>query len=166
MNPRLVSQAQHQVTALFLIPLPSLTLLVAGDEAFAIQTAPVIAKVDNTFPLIQPNAEDSAKNKKPFNILTHLGNLSPWQSVDSSSFGLPNTSPVVPSGCELRQVHLAHRHGARYPTSDGVTAGFAAKLHSTVTGSGFSASGALSFLNTWKYKLGAEILTPFGRSQL
>ncbi|KAF8912976.1 phosphoglycerate mutase-like protein [Gymnopilus junonius] len=137
-----------------------------GDEAFSIQTATAIAKLDNVFPLVQPNAQDSAKSKKPFNVLTHLGNLSPWQSVDSSSFGLPNTSPVIPSGCELRQVHLAHRHGARYPTSDGVTSGFAAKLQTAVAGAGFSASGALSFLNTWTYKLGAEILTPFGRSQI
>lgn len=31
---------------------------------------------------------------------------------------------------------------------------------------GFKASGNLSFLNSWKYQLGAEILTPFGREQL
>ncbi|KAF5349760.1 hypothetical protein D9758_010177 [Tetrapyrgos nigripes] len=33
-------------------------------------------------------------------------------------------------------------------------------------GTGFTASGPLEFLNTWTYKLGSEILTPFGRSQL
>jgi len=29
-----------------------------------------------------------------------------------------------------------------------------------------NSSGNLSFLNGWEYKLGAEILTPFGREQL
>ncbi|KAF4623104.1 hypothetical protein D9613_002089 [Agrocybe pediades] len=134
-----------------------------GDEAESIATAPAVAKVDSVFPLVKPNAQDSKKNK-PFDVLQHAGNLAPWQSVDS--FGLPNASPVIPNGCELKQVHLLHRHGARYPTSDGGTASFAARLHAAATGSGFSASGDLSFLNTWTYKLGAEILTPFGRSQL
>lgn len=36
--------------------------------------------------------------------------------------------------------------------------------NATVTG-GYNATGALSFLNTWTYKLGAEYLTPFGRQQ-
>lgn len=31
---------------------------------------------------------------------------------------------------------------------------------------GWNASGDLSFLNSWTYKLGEEILTPFGRQQL
>lgn len=30
---------------------------------------------------------------------------------------------------------------------------------------GFTAHGALSFLNQWTFKLGAELLTPFGRKQ-
>lgn len=86
-------------------------------------------------------------------------------SVDS--FGLPNSSELVPAGCELRQVHLVHRHGSRYPTSGSPPAAFAAKLHNaTVAGTGFTATGDLSFLNTWTFKLGAELLTPFGRQQL
>ncbi|KAH9486630.1 3-phytase A [Psilocybe cubensis] len=134
-----------------------------GDEANAIATAPVNAKVDNFFPLINPGAQDTKKNK-PFDVLVHAGSLSPWQSVDS--FGLPDASPVIPQGCELVQAHLLHRHGARYPTSGSGPANFAAKVHAAATGAGFSATGALSFLNTWTYKLGAELLTPFGRSQL
>ncbi|KAF9462121.1 histidine phosphatase superfamily [Collybia nuda] len=93
-----------------------------------------------------------------------MGALSPWQSVES--FGLSNASPLVPKGCSIVQVHLVHRHGARYPTSDALPAVFAAKLHAAATGKGFSASGPFEFLNTWTYKLGAETLTPFGRSQL
>ncbi len=72
----------------------------------------------------------------------------------------------MPKGCSLKQVHLLHRHGARYPTAGSAAASFAGKVHATATSGGFSGSGVLNFLNTWTYKLGAEILTPFGRSQL
>lgn len=86
-------------------------------------------------------------------------------SVDT--FGLPEASARIPQGCGLNQVHLLHRHGARYPTGGGIgPAAFAAKIHSAATGSGFSATGALEFLNTWVYKLGEEILTPFGREEM
>jgi hypothetical protein len=37
--------------------------------------------------------------------------------------------------------------------------------NATKTSSGFSVSGELAFLSQWTYKLGAELLTPFGRSQ-
>ncbi|KAF8998408.1 histidine phosphatase superfamily [Cyathus striatus] len=131
-----------------------------GDEPEAIATAPTFAHVDSIFPLIQPN-----KSTPNFDITQHWGNLSPWQSV--SSFGL-DASPLIPSGCELTQVHLLHRHGARYPTTNSATPNFATKVHAAATaaGKGFSASGPLEFLNTWKFRLGAEILTPFGRSEL
>ena len=89
-------------------------------------------------------------------------------SVDSSFYGLDNASPIAPETCEVTQLHLLYRHGARYPTSS-LTSGpsfFAAKVHNaTVNGTGFTATGDLAFLNNWSYKLGAEILTPFGRSQ-
>ncbi|KAF8898866.1 histidine phosphatase superfamily [Infundibulicybe gibba] len=81
-------------------------------------------------------------------------------------FGLPGASPLVPEGCEITQVHLLHRHGARYPTSDASPALLAAKLHTAAAGQGLNVSGPLSFLSNWTYKLGAEILTPFGRSQM
>lgn len=100
-----------------------------------------------------------------FNPLRYWGNLGPWFSV-GGAFGLPETSPQVPQGCELTQVHLLHRHGARYPTSGSAPSAFAALLHSAADSTGLTATGPLEFLNTWTYKLGAEILTPFGREQL
>lgn len=136
--------------------------ILAGDEAEAIATAPSNSKVDSVYPLVRPAAAD--KPSKAFDLLQHLANLAPWQSVHS--FGLPSSSPLIPDGCNLHQVHLLHRHGARYPTSGSGPAQFAATLHAAANGAGFSASGSLKFLNTWTYKLGAEILTPFGRSQL
>ncbi|KAJ6536413.1 phosphoglycerate mutase-like protein [Mycena vulgaris] len=130
-----------------------------GDEALAVATAPVSPAYANVFPLVQPPTAD----KKPFDVLHSWGNLSPFQSGD---LGLPKASARVPVGCALRQVHLLHRHGARYPTSGSAPASFAAAVHAAAATGRLRASGPLAFLNTWTYKLGAEILTPFGRAQL
>ncbi|KAI5121934.1 hypothetical protein M0805_000263 [Coniferiporia weirii] len=133
-----------------------------GDEAEVIATATSVPKVTDAFPLLNPSTFD---NKSSFDVLRTWGNLSPMFSVDS--LGLPDANMLIPDGCELEQVHLVHRHGARYPTSGSSPAQLAAKLHNaTVTGAGFTAKNQLSFLNTWTYRLGAEILTPFGREQL
>ncbi|KAJ7225057.1 acid phosphatase [Mycena haematopus] len=130
-----------------------------GDEAFAIETAPVVPDYANVFPLIPPPTSDHTK----FDVLHSWGNLSPFQS---SNLGVTNESAKIPAGCTLQQVHLLHRHGARYPTSGAAPALFAAALHATAATGNLSASGPLAFLNTWTYKLGEEILTPFGRAQL
>ena len=98
--------------------------------------------------------------------MRYWGNLSPWFSVDSAANGLPGASPQVPAGCEISQVHLIQRHGARYPADGDPPSEWAAKLHSAANSTGFSVTGPLEFLNDWTYKLGAEILTPFGRQQL
>lgn len=120
-----------------------------------------MAKVQAIFPLIKPSTADKSKG---FEVLQHVGVLSPWQSVES--FGLPDASPRIPNGYNIVQVHLLHRHGARYPTSGALPASFAANINKAATTTGFTASGPLEFLNTWTYKLGAETLTPFGRSQM
>ncbi|KAH9926852.1 phosphoglycerate mutase-like protein [Amylocystis lapponica] len=135
-----------------------------GDEAEVIATAPVAAVKADTYPLINP-VQQSAADTPSFNPLRYFGNLSPWFSV-GGAFGLPDTSPQVPAGCDLTQVHLLHRHGARYPSDGDSPSAFAALLQAKANSTGFSASGPLEFLNTWTYKLGGEILTPFGRQQL
>ncbi|KAJ7642412.1 acid phosphatase [Mycena polygramma] len=134
---------------------PTLT----GDEAFAIATAPVSPDYTNVFPLVEPATSD----QKNFDVIHSWGNLSPFQSTN---LGLSKSSSRLPTGCSVQQVHLLHRHGARYPTSGSAPADFAAALHAVASTGKLSASGPLSFLNTWQYKLGAEILTPFGRAQL
>ncbi|KIJ68571.1 hypothetical protein HYDPIDRAFT_173254 [Hydnomerulius pinastri MD-312] len=133
-----------------------------GAEPNAIETAPTYPKVMTAYPLSQPNTADDAGAH--FNVLNYWGNLSPMFSVES--FGLPGASPIIPEGCGLNQVFLVIRHGARYPTSGGGPAEFAAHIHGAASGSGFTVSGPLEFLATWTYKLGAEILTPFGREAL
>jgi hypothetical protein len=146
----------------------------AGDEAFAIQTAPAIPAIENESPIIRPETYDDDGSGKGsdlgpgqgFDPIRSWGNLSPMFSLPPGTFGLPDASPVVPEGCFIEAVHILHRHGARYPTSGYAPSAFAAKIHAAATGAGFSASGPLTFLDTWTYKLGAEILTPLGRQQL
>ncbi|OBZ66403.1 3-phytase A [Grifola frondosa] len=48
--------------------------------------------------------------------------------------------------------------------SYGGPANFSSRLHEAAAG--WNASGELEFMNEWTYKLGEEILTPFGRQQL
>jgi len=130
----------------------------AGDEANAIATAPAVAKVESVFPLVQPDTSDH--QGESFDIMQHWGNLSPFNSV--KTFGLSNASARIPKGCELTQVHLLHRHGARYPTNGSAPSAFASRLHAAASsGTGFNASGPLDFLNTWTYKLGADILSTY-----
>ncbi|KAF5318138.1 hypothetical protein D9619_012221 [Psilocybe cf. subviscida] len=111
---------------------------------------------------------DSKKKhkKKKFDLLRSWGNLSPWFSVGQDTFGL-DSSPETPKGCRVTGLHFLHRHGARYPTawaSYGGPAKFGTKLHEKPES--WDASGKLEFLNEWTYKLGEELLTPFGRQQL
>ncbi|KAG2056927.1 phosphoglycerate mutase-like protein [Suillus hirtellus] len=133
-----------------------------GAEPAAIVTAIPFSKVENAYPLSRPKSADGANPN--FNVMHQWGNLAPMYSVES--FGLPDASPIIPEGCGLNAVHLLMRHGARYPTSDSGSSHFASKLHAAASKEGFNVTGDLKFLATWTYKLGAEILTPFGRDSL
>ncbi|GAA5892720.1 hypothetical protein JCM6882_000564 [Rhodosporidiobolus microsporus] len=124
-----------------------------GKEAFAAATS--YPSNFDSFPINPP----ASLRTEEFNILNYLGNLSPWRTVNH---GLKSTAEV-PAGCEVEQVQLLHRHGARYPTTG---AGPEAFSKNVVGNPAFKATGDLSFLNGWKYKLGGEILVPFGRQQL
>ncbi|KAI0302585.1 phosphoglycerate mutase-like protein [Russula brevipes] len=135
-----------------------------GDEALAIETAPAIPAIDNESPIVRPDTSDH--KGKMFDMVRSWGNLSPMFSLPPGTFGLPDASPIVPEGCSINAVNILHRHGARYPTSGSAPSAFATKIHNASTGAGFTATGPLAFLNTWTYKLGAEILTPLGRQQL
>lgn len=146
-----------------LFPLDPLTRSVlAGAEPNAIETAPSFPKVTGAYPLSKPNAADQPAEQ--FDVMKYWANLAPMYSVDS--FGLPSASPIVPKGCSIKQVFLLVRHGARYPTSGSGASQFASNIHAAATKHGFSVTGPLEFLSTWTYKLGAEILTPFGRQAL
>ncbi|KAL5119637.1 hypothetical protein ACEQ8H_002483 [Pleosporales sp. CAS-2024a] len=142
-----------------------------GLEPAAIQTAKAYPYNDgadgdaNHFPLINPQPLGSDANSPDFDMTKYWGNLSPWYSLRSSDYGLPDASPLIPDGCDITQVHLLYRHGARYPTSGAAPQTFAQKIANATKTGGLSFSGHLTFLGDWTYKLGAELLTPFGRSQ-
>ncbi|KAF2844728.1 phosphoglycerate mutase-like protein [Plenodomus tracheiphilus IPT5] len=138
-----------------------------GVEPAAIQTAksyPYNNGDANSFPLVRPQPHGSGAQSPAFDIAKYWGNLSPWYSVQSADYGLSDADPLIPAGCDVTQMHLLYRHGARYPTSGAGPQKFAQKLQNA-TKTGLAFSGELSFLSDWTYKLGAELLTPFGRSQ-
>ncbi|KAL1865799.1 hypothetical protein VTK73DRAFT_5046 [Phialemonium thermophilum] len=138
-----------------------------GAEPAAAQTAPAYPYNNgpsNQFPLLAPRPHGEDQSSK-FDISRYWGNLSPWYSLSSADYGLPDASPLAPEGCTITQVHLLYRHGARYPTGGSAPAQFASKLANATRDGGFEVGGDLSFLSNWTYKLGAELLTPFGRSQ-
>lgn len=92
----------------------------------------------------------------------HMGPLSPYFS--SPGFGIDDSQQLpLPSTCSVSQVQILHRHGSRYPTT-GSPAELVAKFISNISPSTFS--GPLSFLQHYQYRLGSELLTPIGRSQL
>ncbi|EMC99847.1 hypothetical protein BAUCODRAFT_30261 [Baudoinia panamericana UAMH 10762] len=138
-----------------------------GLEAAAAQTAPAYPYNNGpakSFPLVAPQPHGVSTFGDNFDITRYWGNLSPWYSVSSADYGLPNASPLIPSGCTITQLLLLYRHGARYPTSGAAPSTFATKVANAAR-VGFNVTGELSFLANWTYKLGAELLTPFGRAQ-
>ena len=149
-----------------------------GAEPALVQTAPVYPK-QSGMPLLVPplpntkgkaNDDEGEVGGSKFDMLKSWGNLSPWFSVERGSFGVSG-GPETPLGCAVDGVHILHRHGARYPTEYmrfASPAAFATKLHKANQGKKgkLKAKGALAFLNTWTYKLGHNVLTPFGRQQL
>ena len=139
-----------------------------GVEPAAAQTAPSYPYNNgpsNQFPLVAPQPWGNGAFDQPFDIAKYWGNLSPWYSVSSADYGLQDASPLIPEGCNIVQMHLLYRHGARYPTTGAAPSTFAQKLMNATKAGGFSVTGELNFLSQWAYKLGAELLTPFGRSQ-
>ncbi|KAF8894812.1 histidine phosphatase superfamily [Infundibulicybe gibba] len=139
-----------------------------GAEPAVIATAPAYPIHTGAAQLVLPATlgKKVGKIPKEFDMFKKWGNLSPWFSVDRTAFGL-DSGPEVPDTCRVTGLHFLHRHGARYPTqwaSYGGPAKFAKKINDNAAK--WNASGNLDFLNEWSYKLGEELLTPFGRQQL
>lgn len=138
-----------------------------GTEAAVIATAPTYPlNANSASQLVQPPTFAGKGASNSFDLLKHWSNLSPWYSVGRNTFGL-DSSPNPPDTCCVTGLHLLHRHGARYatgstsPASPAALAGRLNKAPNT-----WNASGDLAFLNDWTYKLGEELLTPFGRQQM
>ncbi|KAI9838306.1 MAG: hypothetical protein M1819_005574 [Sarea resinae] len=106
-------------------------------------------------------AEPIVGNTNNASIFQLMANLSPY-FPNPVGFGVDEYP--LPAGANISQVQMLHRHGSRYPTSDSSVAKFGKRI-AKAAGS-LNATGALSFLNDWKFQLGAEILVPVGRGEL
>ncbi|PWZ00413.1 phosphoglycerate mutase-like protein [Testicularia cyperi] len=128
------------------------------------QTAPAPTKTIGSSPIQTtiPGFQDSS-----FNPFEHMGPLTPY--VSSSGWGVDDATyagtPRSSSGgsCTLRQAHMLHRHGARYPTAGGPPDVLRDFLRDHPT---LRYTGRLEFLNQYKFGVGEELLTPVGRAQL
>ncbi|KEP52493.1 histidine phosphatase domain protein [Rhizoctonia solani 123E] len=137
-----------------------------GVEAAVLATASAYPTHMGSAGLVAPSFIIGTNRTDGFNLFKSWGSLSPWYSVSSAEFGLPDARVDAPETCRITGLHFLHRHGARYPTYDlewGQPLVLANKLKSIEN---INATGQLGFLNNWTYKLGAEVLTPFGRGQL
>ncbi|OAV95110.1 hypothetical protein PTTG_03881 [Puccinia triticina 1-1 BBBD Race 1] len=136
-----------------------------GDQPDLINS-PRQPTLQNHFPVLEPNRTAAHPSDEPdFIVSRHWGNLSPMFSLPTDTFGI-QSGPEIPAGCQINQLHLVHRHGARYPTSGTLLPQFGQMIRAAQDNGTFQATGDLAFLNQWKFKLGSEVLTPFGRSQM
>ncbi|KAI1570076.1 His-Phos-2 domain containing protein [Pyrenophora tritici-repentis] len=97
------------------------------------------------------------------NIFQSLANISPY-FPNPRGFGV-NEYPV-PAGTNVTWLNMVHRHGSRYPEVSGEAAERTLGKKLTDAAGKFTGHGPLSFLNDWKFLLGAEILVPNGKQEL
>ena len=100
-----------------------------------------------------------ANNRSIYQLMGQLSSYFP----NPEGYGI-NEYPLPP-GANLTQVHMISRHGSRYPTSNSTQLALGNALVKSVAG-GNKFSGNLSFLNSWTYKLGAEIMVHVGYQEL
>lgn len=127
------------------------------------RTAPAPSQTIGSAPMqtFVPGFQDA--DFKPFE---HMGPLTPY--VSSSGWGVDDvkyagTPTAAGKTCELVQAHMLHRHGARYPTAGGPPDVLRDFLRQNPQ---LRFSGSLAFLNSYKFGVGEELLTPVGRGQL
>ncbi|KAG8215939.1 hypothetical protein J3R82DRAFT_7913 [Butyriboletus roseoflavus] len=152
-----------------------------GAEPALIATAPTQPLQTGAAQLVAPAyaslpdhpSRPSTPSDRPFNLFRSWGNLSPWYSVPRGAFGI-DEGAEPPTECDIKGVHILHRHGARYPTSWGMChilaavdsrrridslmnvdfvanyggpASLARRLHESAEQ--WNATGRLAFLNDW-----------------
>ena len=101
-----------------------------------------------------------ANNRSIFQLVGQLSSYFP----NPVGFGVDEYP--LPPGANISQVNVLHRHGARYPTGTSSVSTFGSKLYNITSNGTATWSGQLSFLNSWEYQLGAEILVARGRQEL
>ncbi|KAI0629941.1 acid phosphatase [Trametes polyzona] len=91
----------------------------------------------------------------PKSLRTKWGQYSPWRALDKYH--------GPPAGCNITQVHILQRHGARYPNAeDGEN--YAKAVEHLASADKFR-DERLKFLKEYEYGLGADDLVPFGAAQ-
>lgn len=98
------------------------------------------------------------------NIFQLMGQLSHY-FPNPQGFGVHEYP--LPANASIVQLNMLSRHGSRYPTTGSGATQLGAKIHNYTTGvlGDVTFTGNLSFLNSWTYKLGAEILVPVGKQE-
>jgi hypothetical protein len=138
-----------------------------GAEAAVLATASAYPVHLGSAGLVAPAFIPGTNRSDGFNLFRSWGSLSPWYSVNSADFGLPDAGVNAPESCRITGVHFLHRHGARsastsplvrklilifrnrYPTYDlewGQPSVLVNKLRSAEK---LNATEQLRFLNNW-----------------
>lgn len=92
-------------------------------------------------------------------IFRHFGQYSPWFPAGKAQYTTP------PDSCEVDQVSLLIRHGARFPTRS-ITPFLRATVDKLAAAKlSQEAASRFSWLNEYRYDLGQENLVPLGVSQ-
>ncbi|KAI9065943.1 acid phosphatase [Trametes sanguinea] len=90
----------------------------------------------------------------PKSLQTKWAQYSPWHPLDKYR--------APPAGCNITQVHILQRHGARYPNAeDGQN--YSRAVDHLASADKFR-DKRLKFLKEYEYDLGADDLVPFGAS--
>lgn len=160
----------YQTTPEFL-PGPTPT----GEAAFLAQTNPApfagTSYIPNSPLETQVPIMGNTDNGNIFQMHGQLSHYFP----NPDGFGVDEYS--LPRNASIVQLNMLSRHGARYPTTGAgaqvlgqkitnFTKGVTGNLAEPFAAGPHNFTGALSFLNSWTYKLGAEILTPVGKQEL
>ena len=78
----------------------------------------------------------------------------------SPGFGSKEYS--LPPGANLSQVHVLHRHGSRYPTSDSAVPSFGSKLENLTKSAVAQWTGPLNFINEVSRETSGDFLRQIG----
>ncbi|KAK4502545.1 hypothetical protein PRZ48_005970 [Zasmidium cellare] len=145
-----------------LVPGPTPT----GEPAFLAQTNPApfsgTTYIPNSPLETQVPIQGNYDNGNIFQMHGQLSHYFP----NPEGFGVDEYH--LPKNASIVQLNMLSRHGSRYPTTGSGATVLAQKIHNYTTGilGNVHFTGPLEFLNTWTYKLGAEILVPVGKQEL
>jgi len=145
-------------------------LVESGARPFRAQMGYINATSENRGESIELRwlPKDAAKdNATSDDIFRNLGPSSPYRPA----FDLfPETIPYqsIPPKCDIEQVHLIYRHGARYPNYESKAGPwkFGIRIANAKASQQFHATGDLSFLHDWEYSLGIAKLVNQGAQDM